>query len=74
MTTAVIGTGGIGSAIAGQLASGGESLRPSSASHELARTLAATIGGAAVVAADNRDALKGTDAVILATVYSAERA
>jgi hypothetical protein len=31
MTTAIIGTGGIGSAIAGRLASGGETLRLSSA-------------------------------------------
>jgi predicted dinucleotide-binding enzyme len=31
MTTAIIGTGGIGSVITRQLASGGENLRPSSA-------------------------------------------
>jgi 8-hydroxy-5-deazaflavin:NADPH oxidoreductase len=66
MTTAIIGTGGIGSAIARQLASGGETLRLSSADHESARALAAKIGGAAVVAADNRDALQGADAVVLA--------
>ena len=41
MTTAIIGTGGIGSVIARQLASGGETLRLSSADHESARTLAA---------------------------------
>ena len=41
MTTAIIGTGGIGSAIARQLASGGEALRLSSADSESARTLAA---------------------------------
>jgi predicted dinucleotide-binding enzyme len=52
MTTAIIGTGGIGSAIARQLASGGETLRLSSADQESARTLAAKIGRAAVVAAD----------------------
>ena len=50
MTTAVIGTGGIGSAIAHLLASGGESLRSPSADSESARKLAAAIGGAAVVA------------------------
>ena len=50
MTTAIIGTGGIGSVIARQLASGGETLRLSSADHESARTLAAEIGRAAVVA------------------------
>jgi predicted dinucleotide-binding enzyme len=50
MTTAIIGTGGIGSAIARQLASGGETLRLSSADNKSARTLAAEIGPAAVVA------------------------
>ena len=66
MTTAIIGTGGIGSVIARQLASGRETLRLSSADHESARTLAAEIGRAAVVAVDNRDALQGADAVVLA--------
>jgi len=66
MTTAIIGTGGIGSAIARQLAAGGESLRLSSADHESARTLVAGIGRAAVVAVDNRDALQGADDVVLA--------
>ena len=66
MTTAIIGTGGIGSAIARLLASGGETLRLSSADKESARRLAAQIGHAAVVAVDNRDALRGADAVVLA--------
>jgi 8-hydroxy-5-deazaflavin:NADPH oxidoreductase len=66
MTTAIIGTGGIGSAIARQLASGGETLRLSSADHESARALAAKIGPAAVVAVGNRDALQGAGAVVLA--------
>ncbi len=66
MTTAVIGTGGIGSAIARLLASGDETLRLSSGDQESARRLAAEIGGAAFVAADNRDALQGVDAVVLA--------
>jgi 8-hydroxy-5-deazaflavin:NADPH oxidoreductase len=57
MTTAIIGTGRIGSAIARQLASGGETLRLSSADHESARTLAAHFGRAAVAAAGNRNAL-----------------
>jgi 8-hydroxy-5-deazaflavin:NADPH oxidoreductase len=56
MTTAIIGTGGLGSVIARQLASGGETLRLSSADTKSARTLAAEIGPAAVVAVDNRDA------------------
>jgi 8-hydroxy-5-deazaflavin:NADPH oxidoreductase len=66
MTTAIIGTGGLGSAIARQLASGGESLRLSSADPASARTLAAQIGPAAVVAASNRDTVQGADAVVLA--------
>jgi 8-hydroxy-5-deazaflavin:NADPH oxidoreductase len=70
MTTAVIGTGEIGSVIARLLASGGEALRLSSADTESARTLAAEIGKAAVVADDNRDALQGTDAVVLALRFS----
>ena len=70
MTTAVIGTGGIGSVVARELASGGETLRLSSANHESARTLAEKIGRAAVVAADNRDALRGADAVILALRFT----
>jgi 8-hydroxy-5-deazaflavin:NADPH oxidoreductase len=60
MTTVVIGTGAIGSAIARQLASGGETLRLSSADNASARTLAAQIGRDAVVAAGNRDALRDT--------------
>ena len=71
MTTAIIGTGGIGSVIARRLASGGEILRLSSADDESARTLAAEIGGAAVVAVDNRDALQGADAVVLALRFTA---
>ena len=70
MTTAIIGTGGLGSAIARQLASGGETLRLSSADQASARTLAAQIGRAAVVAAGNRDALQGADAVVLALRFT----
>jgi 8-hydroxy-5-deazaflavin:NADPH oxidoreductase len=70
MTTAIIGTGGIGSAIARQLASGGETLRLSSADPVSARTLAAQIGHVAVVAAGNRDALQGADAVVLALRFT----
>ena len=70
MTTAIIGTGGIGSAIARQLASGGETLRLSSADPASARTLAAQLGRAAVVAADNRDAVQGAGAVILALRFT----
>src|ERR1700689_3558342 len=66
MTTAVIGTGRIGSVIAREFASGGETLRLSSADHEAAGMRAAGIGRAAVVAVDKRDALRGADAVVLA--------
>jgi len=70
MTTAIIGTGGLGSAIARQLASGGETLRLSSADTASARTLAARIGQGAVVSAGNRDALQGADAVVLALRFT----
>ena len=70
MTTAIIGTGGLGSVIARQLAAGGETLRLSSADNESARALAAQIGHAAVVAASNRDALEGADAVVLALRFT----
>jgi 8-hydroxy-5-deazaflavin:NADPH oxidoreductase len=71
MTSAVIGTGEIGSAIARLLAEGGETLRLSSADNESARKLAAEIGRAAVVAVDNRDALQGADGVVLALRFTA---
>jgi 8-hydroxy-5-deazaflavin:NADPH oxidoreductase len=70
MTTAIIGAGGLGSAIARQLGAGGESLRLSSADTESARTLAAAIGQAAVVSVDNHDALRDAGAVILALRFS----
>jgi 8-hydroxy-5-deazaflavin:NADPH oxidoreductase len=70
MTTAIIGTGELGSAIARQLASGGETLRLSSADNESARTLAAQLGRLAVVAGGNRDALQGADAVVLALRFA----
>jgi 8-hydroxy-5-deazaflavin:NADPH oxidoreductase len=70
MTTAIIGTGGLGSVIARLLASGGEPLRLSSADSASARTLAAETGSAAVAVTDNRDALQGADAVVLALRFS----
>jgi predicted dinucleotide-binding enzyme len=69
MTTAIIGTGGLGSALARQLAAGGETLQLSSPDKESARKLASAIGGAAVVALDNRSALQGADAVVLAVRF-----
>jgi 8-hydroxy-5-deazaflavin:NADPH oxidoreductase len=71
MTTAIIGTGGLGSVIARQLACGGETLRLASADQDSARTLAAQIGSGAVVAAGNRDAVQGAGAVILALRFTA---
>jgi predicted dinucleotide-binding enzyme len=70
MTTAIIGTGGIGSAIARELASGGETLRLSSADNKSAQRLAVQMGQAAVVAVDNHDALRGADAVVLALRFT----
>ena len=70
MTTAIIGTGGIGSAIARQLAAGGETLQLSSGDNQSAQRLAAAIGGTADVAVDNRSVLDGADAVILALRFS----
>jgi predicted dinucleotide-binding enzyme len=70
VTTAIIGTGGLGSAIARLLASGGETLRLSSADAESARTLAAAIGHGAVAATGNREALQGADAVVLALRFT----
>ncbi|HEX3490288.1 MAG TPA: NAD(P)-binding domain-containing protein [Streptosporangiaceae bacterium] len=71
MTTAIIGTGVLGSVIARQLASGGEALRLSSADPEQARKLAAEIGPAAVAAAGNHDVLQGAEAVVLALRFIA---
>jgi predicted dinucleotide-binding enzyme len=66
VTVAIIGTGGLGSVVARQLAGGGETLRLSSADRGSAKKLAEEIGPAAHVAADNRDALQGAEAVVLA--------
>jgi 8-hydroxy-5-deazaflavin:NADPH oxidoreductase len=74
VTTAIIGTGGLGSVIARQLAAGGETLRLSSADIGSARALAAEIGGGAVAAAGNRDALQGAGAVILALRFTVLKA
>lgn len=70
MTTAVIGSGGIGSAIARRLSSGGETLRLASADSGSVQKLAAQLGPGAAVATDNVDALRGADAVVLALRFS----
>jgi 8-hydroxy-5-deazaflavin:NADPH oxidoreductase len=66
MTTAIIGTGGIGSAIARLLASGGETLRLSSADRGSTERLASQIGPIAFAAKDNHEALLDADGVVLA--------
>jgi predicted dinucleotide-binding enzyme len=60
VTTAVIGTGGLGSVTARLLAAGGENLRLSSGGYAAARALAAEIGPAPVAAAGNADAVQGS--------------
>jgi 8-hydroxy-5-deazaflavin:NADPH oxidoreductase len=70
VTTAIIGTGGLGSAIARQLASGGETLRLSNADIKSAQALAAEIGSDSVVAADNHEALRSAEAVVLALRFT----
>jgi predicted dinucleotide-binding enzyme len=70
MTTAIIGTGVLGSAIARQLAMGGESLRLSGTDRQSVQELATEIGGTAVVAVDNGDALQEADSVVLALRFT----
>ena len=70
MSTAIIGSGQLGSVIARALASGGEKLRIASADIASARALASEIGQAATVAADNADALRGTEVVVLALRFT----
>jgi 8-hydroxy-5-deazaflavin:NADPH oxidoreductase len=74
LTTAIIGTGGLGSTIARLLAAGGEALQLSSSDQESAGRLAASIGGRAMVAADNRSALQGAHAVVLALRFPVVKA
>jgi 8-hydroxy-5-deazaflavin:NADPH oxidoreductase len=71
VTTAIIGTGGLGSVIARLLGAGGENLRLSGADKQSARRLAAQVGSAALLGVDNRDALVGADAVVLALRFPA---
>jgi 8-hydroxy-5-deazaflavin:NADPH oxidoreductase len=73
MSTAVIGIGTLGSAIARRLGSRGERLRLSSPEQESADALAAAIGPGAVVASSNRNALRGAESVILAVRWAALR-
>jgi predicted dinucleotide-binding enzyme len=70
MSTAVIGTGVLGSVIARLLTQGGESVRLASAKAQSARELAAELGPGAVAAADDGAALRGADAVVLALRFT----
>jgi predicted dinucleotide-binding enzyme len=74
MTTAIIGTGQIGSAVARLLAAGGETVRLSSANAESAKDVAARIGTRATAWTTNRDAVEGADTVVLALWLDAIRA
>ena len=71
MTTAIIGTGGIGSVIARRLASGGEALRLSSVDTESARAVAAeaSVDPRVVAVTATRDALQD-DTVVLALRFA----
>jgi predicted dinucleotide-binding enzyme len=74
MTTAVIGTGNIGSAVARQLAKGGETVQLASANVQSAKDVAEQIGTNASAFATNRDAVQGADTVVLALWMDAMRA
>ena len=74
MTTAIIGTGKIGSAVARQLAKGGETVQLASANVQSAKDVAEQIGTNASAFATNRDAVEGADAVVLALWMDAMRA
>jgi hypothetical protein len=71
MTTAIIGTGGLGSVLARLLAAGGEALKLSSTDIDSVRTLASQIGPAATVASDNHSAVHDADHVVLALRFGA---
>src|SRR5216683_2874204 len=66
MTTAIIGIGNLGAAVARQLASGSEPVVLSATSQAKTKKLAAEIGGAASAALNNRDAVQRADNVVLA--------
>jgi predicted dinucleotide-binding enzyme len=74
MTTAIIGTGKIGSAVARRLAAGGETVQLASANVEAAKAVAEQIGTTATAFATTRDAVEGADAVVLALWMDAMRA
>ena len=66
MATAIIGIGNLGSTVARELASGGETVILSATSPAKARKVAAEIGSPASAALNNRDAVQRADNVVLA--------
>ena len=70
MTTGVIGTGVLGSTIVRLLAAGGEDLRISSSDSQSVQRLTEEFNGRVIAAADNNDAVRQADAVILAVRFT----
>lgn len=70
MTTAVIGTGVLGSTIVRLLAAGGEDIRISSPDSQSVRRLITELNERVIAAADNHDAVRGADTVILAVRFT----
>jgi predicted dinucleotide-binding enzyme len=68
MTTAIVGTGRIGSAVARLLVAGGESVILAAKGTERPRALASELGPLAR-AASVKDAISGADAVVLAVMF-----
>jgi len=70
VTTALIGTGTLGSVIARLLTAGGESVRLAGGAGDSARTLAGELGPNAAAADGDDDAVRGADAVVLALRFT----
>jgi 8-hydroxy-5-deazaflavin:NADPH oxidoreductase len=66
MSTAIIGIGNLGAAVARQLAAGGEPVVLSATSQGKTKKLAAEIGSRASAALNNRDAVQHADTVVFA--------
>jgi 8-hydroxy-5-deazaflavin:NADPH oxidoreductase len=66
MTTGIIGIGNIGGTVARELAAGGEPVVLSATNRDAVQKLASEIGPMASAAADNRDAVRRADRVLLA--------
>src|ERR1700738_978078 len=66
MTTGIIGIGNIGGTLARELVAGGEPVVLSATNRDAVQKLASEIGPMASAAADNRDAVRRADRVLLA--------